>query len=878
MPTTTITVTGLLGKPNIISRRTAMAEAIVYCTDKKTAKCVRGFALGLLPQHLPVTITGELAGEGDAILVKELSLARPIDKDKYFKYIDELRQFSLELDARTEGDPMPKMPDSYAVLTKEYDFWMRKMAGSKKAAQPLWEDIHCFLLDPAIENWGLCGKPIRQIPEDVMSKALYPYPVPYYIEHWRHRLPAADDEKMAAAQAAAAAAGMELDEQITEEAQERQACREHMRRCHSLISEACSSFWRYRILVQVFSGIIDVSQASLEYLMGIADEDLIAMSKAEELYQAGSYQADPDAEELLLSQRQARIGQALMLAGLSTEDICKLEAAHRVPPCTISLPIYISYMRLAAASGSTVRPTQEIIDYAHKLIPEDYRGKVHLAFGVACKARANASYDCLLRYGTAGTAHGTLLPDGSRFAEYGHIGLVGPVRAERIIADIVSRRRFSRKADPCYAPAAISQAAAECSPDQVSALQTLLATTGDVKILTGGPGTGKTTTLRRYLDLYQQAHPGAQVALCAPTGRAAQRMSEQTGRPASTIHKLLEITPYAAEDMRPRYTAQAPIPVDLLVCDESSMLTAELAAMLLSAVPMTSSILLIGDPDQLPAIGAGSVLKDLLAVPDECLPKARLTTQHRSGDAIGITAKAVLAGRPLEGIYNSGQVRVFQARKGQTLQMALAVSAGQVLAPKYAGEAGIDRLNEELRKMRNPGPTIRFGRYSYTAGDPVIFTRNVYDSGYMNGDIGTIVSVTSAEMAVDLFGQQVIIGKSESEDVRPAYCISVHKFQGSEADYVTIVLPADAGWMVHQNLLYTAMTRAKKAVIIVCELTDDGRGDTYLAAACRAAKPRITLLPTLLSERLGCRIAGDDVLGEDKAFSEHLHELAEKAG
>ena len=483
----------------------------------------------------------------------------------------------------------------------------------------------------------------------------------------------------------------------------------------------------------------------------------------------------------------------------------------------------------------------------------------------------------MLRYGTAGTAHGTLLPDGSRFAEYGHIGLVGPVRAERIIADIVSRRRFSRKADPCCNPAAIAQAAAECSPDQITALQTLLATTGDVKILTGGPGTGKTTTLRRYLDLFEQAHPGAQVALCAPTGRAAQRMSEQTGRPASTIHKLLEITPYAAEDMRPRYTAQSPIPVDLLVCDESSMLTAELAAMLLSAVPMTSSILLIGDPDQLPAIGAGSILKDLLAVPDEHLPKARLTTQHRSGDAIGATAKAVLAGQPFAGVYTTGQVMVFQAKKGQALQMALAVSRGQVLAPKYAGEAGIDRLNEELRKQRNPGPTVRFGRCSYAAGDPVIFGRNAYDAGYMNGDIGTIISVTPAEMVIDLFGQQIVVSKADSEDVRPAYCISVHKAQGSEADYITVVLPAESAWMVHRNLLYTALTRAKKAVIIVCEITDDGR-DTYMAAACRAAKPRITLLPTLLSERLGCRIAGDDVLGEDKAFSEHLHELAEKAG
>ena len=131
-------------------------------------------------------------------------------------------------------------------------------------------------------------------------------------------------------------------------------------------------------------------------------------------------------------------------------------------------------------------------------------------------------------------------------------------------------------------------------------------------------------------------------------------------------------------------------------------------------------------------------------------------------------------------------------------------------------------------------------------------------------------------MVVDLFGKQIIVSKAEAEDIRPAYCISVHKAQGSEADDITIVLPADARGMVTRNLLYTAITRAKRSVTVICEQTETG--DTYLDAAALQAQPRITLLPLLLAGRLDCRIAGDDILGEDKALIERMQEEQGQAG
>ena len=877
---TITTITGLLGKPQITSRRTAMAEAIVYCTDGTTTHRIQGFALGLLPQHLPVTVTGEVAEDG-SVLVQELRLARPVDKNAYashehamHRYAQDMQEYYRTLwdyrdQAEDGGDPkepeppMPKAPkSSYKALTAEYDRFLRKIAGTKRDAERFWEhSVSACLLDPALDRWFSEDKTRtreswKDIPEEVFAEALYPYPVPTYaLSLWRQPPKALDPSK-----------------ELSEREQEQRDWEIKLYAMQRALSDACSAFWRYSILSRVLAGVT-VSQASLDYLRGAGDDDLELLSKAE-----AHIKDRPDkalVDQLFLDQKPEIIGQLLMDAGLSMADICELEVTNKIPRGSASLPAYVLYLQLAHRAGHTVIDSKAVLDNAKQALPKDYRGKVRLNSLIALRAAIGRS-DSMLRYGVGGTAHGQEISDDSRYYRYGHVGLLGAIRAERTLARLVDSRRWARKPEDARYAALVAQVAGWCSPDQAAALQTLLATTGDIKILTGGPGTGKTTTLRRYLDAFGQLHPGARIALCAPTGRAAQRMAEQTGRYASTVHRLLEMQPLAGRNMLPRYTEVDPLPVDLLVCDEASMLTSELAAKLLAAVPKAATILLIGDPDQLPAIGAGAVLRDLMAVPDNALPKARLTTQHRSGDVIGINAQAVLAGRIRDGVYNTSQYRIFQVQPKQVLQTALAVATGQVLAPMYKGDAGINRLNEELRKMRNPGPTVRFGGRSYRPGDPVIFCRNDYEQGYMNGDMGRILAVTEAEMVVDLFGQQKMISKADAEDVRPAYCISVHKAQGSEADDITIVLPADARGMVSRNLLYTAITRAKKSVTIICETTETG--DTYMDAAALQAQPRMTLLPMLLAGRLDCRIAGDDILGEDKALIERMQEEQGQAG
>lgn len=873
---TSTTITGLLGKPNIISRRTAAAEAIVYSTDGTTTHRIQGFGIGLLPQHLPVTVTGEVAEDG-SIQVQALTLANPIDRDAYLAWVKAMTQYAEAMqeyeqalreyrrsheDDEDDDDqdeprrPKLKFPDSYKILTSEYDKWLRKIAGSKKAAQELWEDVKIMLVEPAFNSWldedksqDRQDRSWEDAPYEVMAGACYPYPVPAYAPVWRQP-----------------PRNLGPDELLSADQRERKAAAEKRYTARRALTSACSAYWRYSILSRVLAGIT-VSQATLDYLRGAGDDDLELLSKAEAHIKSRPDKALTD--QLFLDQKPEIIGQLLMDAGLSIADICELEVTGKIPQGSASLPAYVLYLQLAHRAGHTVVDAKAVLDNAWWAIPKEYRGRVHLNSLVALRAAVGRS-DSMLRYGLGGTAHGQEIPDDSRYYRYGHVGLLGAIRAERTLARLVDSRRWARKPEDARYAALVAQVAGWCSPDQAAALQTLLATTGDVKILTGGPGTGKTTTLRRYLDIYGQLHPTARIALCAPTGRAAQRMAEQTGRYASTVHRLLEMQPLAGRNMLPKYTEVDPLPVDLLVCDEASMLTSELAAMLLAAVPKAATILLIGDPDQLPAIGAGAVLRDLMAVPDDCLPKARLTCQHRSGDVIGINARAVLAGRICDGVYNTPQYRIFQVKPGQVLQTALAVATGQVLAPMYKGAAGINRLNEGLRKMRNPGPTVRFGGRSYRPGDPVIFTRNDYTAGYMNGDMGKITAVTEAEMVVDLFGQQKVISKADAEDIRPAYCISVHKAQGSEADDITIVLPADARGMVSRNLLYTAITRAKKSVTIICEQT--ATGDTYMDAAALQAQPRMTLLPLLLAGRLDCRIAGDDILGEDKALIERMQE------
>ena len=567
------------------------------------------------------------------------------------------------------------------------------------------------------------------------------------------------------------------------------------------------------------------------------------------------------------------IGEVCMRSGLSLADICKLEASGRVPSGTVSVPAYMEYLERGASEGHIVIRSGALWDNAFRLIPAKYQGRVKISLEVAMQSTVKAA-DTTLRTKTLGTAYGKILPQSPYQppTRYGHIGQAPAVIAEQELARIVKARHEARREDWRIDPVILRLQAEGmgCSRDQADALAVLLRTTQDMKILTGGPGTGKTTTLKKYLAFFMDAHPDAKIALCAPTGRAAQRMAEQTGRKACTIHRLLEIQPYAGQDLRPTYTVTNPLEISLLVVDEASMLTSELAYLLLRAVPKEATVLLIGDSAQIPAIGAGAVLRDLLAVSDEYLPKATLTTQHRAGDLVGISAQAVLAGDVSKGIYDTPLYRVFQCRPDQMLSTTLATCQGHILAPKYAGPAGIDALNARIQAIKNPGPGVRFGQTYYRPGDPVIFCRNNYELGscYMNGDMGRVIFVRPELMIAELdSGRQVSVQREDAEDIKLAYAISIHKAQGSEFADVTVVLPANAGTMVSRNLLYTAVTRAKKSVTIITELVYWGDApDTYHMAMAKDEVRRVTLLPMLLAEAFGCHIEGDDALGEDAPY------------
>ena len=582
---------------------------------------------------------------------------------------------------------------------------------------------------------------------------------------------------------------------------------------------------------------------------------------------------DDGQASLQIFYQPGRVGEICMRAGLSLTDICKLEATGRVPSGTVSVPVYMSYLERGAIEGHTVIWSKALWENAYRLIPAEYLENVEVSLDVAMKSTVRAT-DTVLRSETLGTAYGKLLPQ-TPFCpptRYGHIGQIQAVIAEKELARIVKARHEARREDWRIDPDILRLQAEGmgCSRDQADALAVLLGTIQDMKILTGGPGTGKTTTLQKYLAFFMDAHPDAKIALCAPTGRAAQRMAEQTGRKACTIHRLLEIQPYAGQDLRPTYTDFNPLEVDLLVVDETSMLTAELAYLLLRAVPKHATVLLIGDPAQIQAIGAGAVLRDLMAVPDRYLPKAALTTQHRSGDLVGINAQAVLAGDVSKGVYYTPLYRVFQCNPDQMLSTALATNQGQILAPKYDGPAGIDALNARMQAIKNPGPGVRFGQTYYRPGDPVIFCRNNYVLGscYMNGDMGRVISVRPELIIAELdSGRQVSVQREDAEDIKLAYAISIHKAQGSEFADVTVVLPANAGSMVSRNLLYTAVTRAKKSVTIITELVYWGDApDTYQMAMAKEEVRRVTLLPMLLAEAFGCHIKGDDALGEDAPY------------
>ncbi len=377
---------------------------------------------------------------------------------------------------------------------------------------------------------------------------------------------------------------------------------------------------------------------------------------------------------------------------------------------------------------------------------------------------------------------------------------------------------------------------AELSSEQTSAIR--MALTSPLSVLTGGPGTGKTTALKALIAILEAAHKT--YALASPTGRAAKRLSEATGRPAGTIHRLLGFSP--GEGFK--YSGDNPLPVDFLVVDEASMLDLILTHHLLKALRPGMHLLLVGDVDQLPSVGAGDVLRDIIASGLAPVTSLKVIFRQAAGSRIITNAHRINQGlmpdfSPVPSRPGSAQGGDFFLFPAETAEEAAdwvlkvvceripnkfglrSLDQVQVLAPMYRGASGVNALNERLQAALNPADTRKgekslFGTL-FRVGDKVMQIQNNYDKDVYNGDIGRLAGIDPIEhsLEVEIDGRRVVYDWSEADQLVLAYAVSVHKAQGSEFPAVVIPLVTQHYLMLQRNLLYTAVTRARKLCVLV---------------------------------------------------------------
>lgn len=368
--------------------------------------------------------------------------------------------------------------------------------------------------------------------------------------------------------------------------------------------------------------------------------------------------------------------------------------------------------------------------------------------------------------------------------------------------------------------------------------------TGSVFILTGGPGTGKTTTLNGVIKILKAQKK--RILLCAPTGRAAKRMSDLTGEPARTIHRLLEVDFNAKGELKFKRNETNPLPADVVIADEMSMVDALLMCSLVRAIKPTSKFIMVGDSNQLPSVGAGNVLKDLIA--SHYIPSVELKEIFRQAaqSLIVTNAHRIVNGefpvlddrqndfffmnKSLESDIAELVIQLAKQRLPDTYRFS-PIDDIQVLCPTKMGMAGTKELNKQLQSALNPPSQnkaeLKFFDVIFRTGDKVMQTKNDYDvlwtknnekgSGIFNGDIGIIRSVDrfSQNVTIDFEGRVAIYTSEMLRRLEHAYAITIHKSQGSEYDAVIIPITAFTHNLLYRNLLYTGVTRAKKMIIVI---------------------------------------------------------------
>ena len=397
------------------------------------------------------------------------------------------------------------------------------------------------------------------------------------------------------------------------------------------------------------------------------------------------------------------------------------------------------------------------------------------------------------------------------------------------------------------------QSATGMNYDEVQMQAILTAAGSKVFILTGGPGTGKTTTTLGIITAFRAS--GAKILLAAPTGRAAKRLSEATGMEAKTIHRLLEVKPPDGYQRN----EENPLEGDVLIVDECSMIDIMLMYSLLRAVPDSMRLILVGDVDQLPSVGAGNVLRDM--IDSDCFPVVRLTRIFRQAQTSRIIMNAHRINHGQMPDLSNGKHTDFFFMERETPEDAAAtivelvrtklpkyyrIPPGeiQVLTPMQRGVVGASNLNQLLQESVNPGQDgLRRGGYVFRPRDKVMQIRNNYEKEVFNGDIGTVdrVDLEDRTLTVRFDDRLVEYDATELDELVLAYATTIHKAQGSEYPVVVMPVLMTHYVMLQRNLLYTGITRAKKGLVLV---------GTKKAIAHAVRTVTVTRRNTKLSERL----------------------------
>jgi exodeoxyribonuclease V alpha subunit len=417
--------------------------------------------------------------------------------------------------------------------------------------------------------------------------------------------------------------------------------------------------------------------------------------------------------------------------------------------------------------------------------------------------------------------------------------------------------RILNQSSPPLADASTLEAAIQRSawpPDDTQKKAVQMALQEPFSIVTGGPGTGKTTTLRLLLDVMEAAGT-KKVCLASPTGRAAKRLQEATGRKASTLHRLLGWEP---GNHAFKHHEDEPLEADFLVVDEVSMLDLPLAHAVLRAVPDSCRVLFVGDADQLPSVGPGKVLRDLVSSPN--IPSVRLAHVHRqaAGSGISQAAHEILEGQvpkgcpqgsdgdffivtPPDADAASEMVEKLVCDRIPTKYGLDPMKDILVLSPMYKGVLGVDALNEKLGQRMNPDSKPTWAA-PFRQGDRMMVVKNDYDREVFNGDTGVVRKITDDQVLVEVDNRMLAYGPDELKSILPAYCVTVHRSQGSESRAVVVVATTSHWIMLRRNLLYTAITRGKELVVVV---TDQN------ALRCAVGNSEENLRFGRLAQRLG---------------------------